>query len=64
LPRSEDDPVSIERHGDHVTIEVGGGPTPERRDCIVEGLTERIGIALLGAAGTTIRNLGIARLGD
>ncbi len=51
-------PVTIQRAGDELLVDGGGG----RRRCVVEGLTERVGLGFRAPAGARLRNLRVRRL--
>jgi hypothetical protein len=59
VPRVGEGALSVRRRGDEVYVSAGG----EEQRCVVEGLTDRVGIALRAARGTGVAALRLRRRG-
>ncbi len=57
IERLQAGPVSIQREDSALTISAGGAS----RTCVVEGLSERVGLAFVAATGTAIESLEVVR---
>jgi len=58
VERVDNEPVQLIRRGDSLEISAGG----ESKTCVLPGLAERIGLALVASRGATLGGLEITRL--